>query len=136
MPDKRISELTELATAESTDVLPIVNSGETKKITTANLLGSFAPDFDYVAIDDTDSPYALAGHISIVLADTTGGDITVDLPAAAGSDKRIVWIKNIGSGTLTIDGSGAEEIDAETTQLLTQYSTAQLVCDGSEWWIL
>lgn len=130
MPDKRISELTEITAPTHTDVLPIVNAATTKKVTIANLVGSF------VAIDDTDSPYALGDSIAIILGDTSAGNITVNLPAAADSVGRRIWIKNLGVGTVTVDGNGAETIDDDLTQILAQYSTLQIISDGSEWWIL
>ena len=37
MADQKISQLNEVTSPNSSDVLPIVNNGETKKITVANL---------------------------------------------------------------------------------------------------
>lgn len=42
-----------------------------------------------------------------------------------------VRIKNIGAGTCTIDGSGAEAIDGSTTLALSQYDGATLQIDGA-----
>ena len=65
------------------------------------------------------------------------GTFTVNLPAAAVSDGRIYHVVNIGSGTITIDGSGSETINGATTlALTTQWSVATLHCDGAAWYRL
>ncbi len=75
---------------------------------------------------------------NILLVDATGGNIVVTLPAVADSDQWAATIKRVDSSanTVTIDGSGAETIDDEITQVLALYESAQIVCDGSEWHIL
>jgi len=64
------------------------------------------------------------------------GTFTVTLPPAASSEGKIYYIKNIGSGTITIDGDSSETIDNATTKVLYQYESKQVVSDGSEWWII
>jgi hypothetical protein len=64
------------------------------------------------------------------------GTFTVTLPAAASSIGKIYVIKNIGTGIITVDGSASETIDDETTQILHSYSCMDIVCDGTEWWII
>lgn len=64
------------------------------------------------------------------------GTFTVTLPPAAGSLGKIYVIKNIGSGTITIDANSSETIDNATTKVLYQYESKQVASDGSEWWII
>ncbi len=78
-----------------------------------------------------------------LLCDATGGAVTVDLPPAADvSDDDaggLLYIsKSDASGnTVTIDASGAEEIDGSTTVVLsTQFDSRLLMADGSGWVIL
>jgi hypothetical protein len=76
---------------------------------------------------------------TVALIDASGGNATVNLPAAAGATDRIYYIKKIDSSanTVTIDANGAETIDGATTQtLLTQYDALQIVSDGTQWFIL
>ena len=62
---------------------------------------------------------------------------TVTLPAAAGVSGIIYNIKNIGTGTITVDGASTETIDGSTTAVLnTQYDSITIQCDGTEWWII
>lgn len=65
------------------------------------------------------------------------GTFTVTLPAAANNTGRVYNVKNIGVGTVTVDGNGAETIDgAATYPLSTQYQTVTIQCDGTAWFIL
>ena len=62
---------------------------------------------------------------------------TITLPAASGVTGIIYNIKNVGTGTITVDGSGAETIDGATTvSLSAQYDCITIQCDGSTWWII
>ena len=90
----------------------------------------------YTSIATGDSPVtgALATHYS---ADTSGGAITINLPALAGGNagKEIrVKLKTAGN-TLTLDGNSSETIDGSTTYTLTvQNQAVTLVSDGSSNW--
>lgn len=72
---------------------------------------------------------------SVVLGDSTSGDITLTLPAASGATGQRVKIKKIDASNLVIiDGNSSETIDglADFT-LSSQYSYVEVVCDGTEW---
>lgn len=84
------------------------------------------------AINHTNTPYAATTE-KILLANTSGGNVQVNLPAAAGNSGRIMYIKNVGTGLLTIDGNGAETVEGEATQVLLNGDCALIVCDGSNW---
>lgn len=77
-----------------------------------------------------------------VFGDTALSDFTFTLPTAASAFDgdydagNIYNLKNTGTGTLTIDGNGSEEIDGETTVELIQDETITIQSDGSDWWIL
>jgi hypothetical protein len=65
------------------------------------------------------------------------GTFTVTLPVASTATGCKLNIKNIGTGTITIDGDGSETIDGATTvDIATQYNSFTLVCDGSAWYII
>jgi len=71
------------------------------------------------------------------LIDCTTGTFTITLFAASGNAGRILIIKNSGTGTITVDGNGAETIDGATTQTLsTQWSRITIMCDGTNWKII
>jgi len=63
--------------------------------------------------------------------------MNVNLGAASGLTGREYTIKNIGTGTVTINPDGAETIDGAASHALsTQYESVRIVCDGTEWWII
>ena len=65
------------------------------------------------------------------------GTFTVTLYAAANNIGRIHVIKNSGTGTITVDPFGSETIDGATTYTLSaQWSTVQIICDGTNWKII
>lgn len=74
------------------------------------------------------------GSPVVVLCTNT---ITITLYAANGNAGKIIHIKNIGTGTITIDGNASETIDGSTTNTISvQYGSLSLVCDGSNWHII
>lgn len=66
------------------------------------------------------------------------GTFTINLPTAASVGAGWVYqIKNIGTGTVTIDGNASETIDGQTTiALAVQYDNLTICSDGSNWLIL
>ena len=75
---------------------------------------------------------------TLVLGDTTAGNITVTLPAARTVPGFRVEIKKlVAANTLTVDGNGSETIDGSATLTITpQYTSRSIICDGSGWWIV
>jgi hypothetical protein len=75
---------------------------------------------------------------TIILADATAADQTINLPA--GSDGDSYFIKKIDStvNTVTIDPNGASTIDGETTKVITsQHISLKIVSDGNgDWYII
>jgi len=62
---------------------------------------------------------------------------TVTLPAVSGVSGRIYTIKNVGTGTITVDGASSETIDSATTAVISsQFDSITIQCDGTEWWII
>jgi 6,7-dimethyl-8-ribityllumazine synthase len=61
------------------------------------------------------------------------GTFTVTLPASASGDAgKEIRIKNMGTGTITVDGNASETIDGQTTiDLDTQYSSITLIATGN-----
>lgn len=73
---------------------------------------------------------------SIVLADASGGAITVTLPSPQAD--AIVSVKKIDSSgnAVTIDGAGANIDGSASIQITTQYDSYTLVSDGTNWWVI
>ena len=85
------------------------------------------------------SSVSLLASDSVLLADASGGAITLTLPNASGASGVQLDIKKTDSSqnAVTIDGFSSQTIDDETTHALTtQYDSLTVFCDGTEWWIL
>ena len=89
------------------------------------------------AISDSDSPYTVLPADDIISADSSGGAVTINLPAAASSAKRVIVISGVnggGSTSITADGSDSETIDGATTKAIsTDYGSMQIYCNGTAW---
>jgi len=59
---------------------------------------------------------------------------TIDLPAALVG--KTYYIKNVGSGVITVDAdtTGSTTIDGDTTQTINQYECLKVVSDASVYW--
>ena len=90
---------------------------------------------DLAEIDNTDSPHTVTVEKAI-LGDTTAGAITVTLMAIAGNSGRELSIKNIGTGTLTVETNAAETIDGSANVALAQYESIRVVAGSSGWFIM
>ena len=74
-----------------------------------------------------------------VLCECTSNAITINLPAVSGNEGLVYNIKKIDStgNAVTVDANSSETIDDATTQTISsQYDSIQIICDGSEWWII
>ena len=73
----------------------------------------------------------------LVRADTSGGSITLTLPAIASNDGRQYKIfKSSAANNLSIDPNGSENIDGNSTTLVltSQYDHISLICNSTDGW--
>lgn len=83
------------------------------------------------------SANATAGDETFILADASGGDVTISLPSAATCVDRVYYIKktDTSNNDVILDASGAETIDGDPTyDLKIDYESVAIVSDGSNWW--
>lgn len=83
--------------------------------------------------------YTVSTTDRFIIVDASGGNITITLPEASTCQGYEFTIKKIDSSvnTVTIDGDGAETIDDDTTQIISnQYDAITVTSDNSEWWII
>jgi len=79
------------------------------------------------------SPYTALITDYVILCDSTGGAVSVTLPAA--TNKLILRFKNVGTNSCTISRAGADTIDGGTSATLTlQYQAVDLAADGTSAW--
>ena len=75
----------------------------------------------------------------LIIADATGGAITMTLPTAALVPGRIYVFKRINSGAnaVIVDPSGAETIDGAATYTLSaQWNSVTIMSNGTAWFII
>lgn len=113
----------------------VVTEAATQTLTNKTLT---TPKIAYAqtTITSAASPYSATNANSTILANATGGAITVNLPAAASNTGLVLNIKKTDSSVnvVTVDGNASETIDGQTTFLLHfQYEEITIACDGSNW---
>ena len=64
------------------------------------------------------------------------GTITITLFTAIGHENVIRIIKNVGAGTVMIDGYSAETIDGVATKALTANQFCTIISDGANWQVI
>jgi hypothetical protein len=91
-------------------------------------------------ITNTNSPYTVVSTDNVIMCSTSGGAITINLPAASGQNERTIRIKdkgNAATNNITIDANGSETIDGALTKVInTNYGSVTLYCDGTSWFLL
>ncbi len=80
--------------------------------------------------------YTITSSDDIIAGDASGGAITITLPTAVGIAGRLFTVKRINSGSnnVTVATTSSQTIDGDTTQVLVlQYTSIDVVSDGSNW---
>lgn len=80
--------------------------------------------------------YTVTADDRLIYFDTTGGDITADLPDAASFEPwtPFAFVKTVAANTLTLDPDGAQTFDGASTKAITDADEQyQAVSDGSNW---
>lgn len=83
--------------------------------------------------------YTATAHDMVILVDTSGGAVTVTLPAVAGTEGRSYVIKKIttDANAVTVDGDSGDLIDGATTYVITApYESITILSTGSAWWVV
>ena len=78
-------------------------------------------DYDVVATDD------------VLLCN---GTFTLSLPPCSESKRKMFYLSNISTGTITIDPNGSETIGGETSVALSAEAKITIISDGSNWYSL
>jgi hypothetical protein len=79
--------------------------------------------------------YVILPGVDLVIADSTGGILTVTLPTAVGISGVIKIIKKINAGNnITISCNGSETIDGSSTHTIsTQWDSLKVISNGTNW---
>lgn len=80
----------------------------------------------------TDS-YTASENLDLIICNKATA-MTVTLPLAIGQGRQIT-VKNVGVGTVTVDGNGADTIDGSTSANLAQHEFYRLIDYAPNKWI-
>lgn len=75
----------------------------------------------------------------VILADATGGNLTITLPSVSTYPGQVYTIKKIDGtiNTVTVDGAGSQTIDGELIiTIIDQYVSITIANNGVAWYIL
>lgn len=89
-------------------------------------------------IREESSNYTITSSDGTVGVDTSGGAVTITLPAVAAVTAGIKYtIKNIdGANAVTVDADGSETIDGATTATVPYPNALKVQSTGTGWWII
>ena len=124
-------------------VLAHVTTGD---LATASLHNSLIDDLAVLKTEVDDNglinwgaPRAISANVGLAATDKVAhctGTITVSLLAASGNAGKFVFIKNVGSGTVTVNVSGGgSNIDSAGSINFAANDAGIFYCDGTQWWI-
>jgi hypothetical protein len=85
-----------------------------------------------------DSPYTVADTDETILCNAAAGAMTINLPSAVQSGRKITVNKiDTSSNAITVDASGIQTISGDLTQVLLTYrASITMIADGSNWWLI
>ena len=90
-------------------------------------------------ITNAGSPYTVIATDQFLLADTSSGNVTFNLPAIATSDGRdlIAMKSTLDNNNVVLDANASETINGSTTKTIQgQYSGLHIRCDASVGWLI
>lgn len=100
----------------------------------ANPIVSSSGGSSSVNVATKTSNYTLTSSNDVVLADTSGGNVTLTLPTAVGVSKLFTLKKIASANTMTIATTSAQTIDGSSSIAITaQYESITVASDNSNW---
>ena len=107
------------------EVLAINFGGYWRFLKVSSLLNGLS-----LAVASKTAAYTATVHDDVLLCN---GTFTVSLPTAAGITGKVLYIKNTGSGTITIDGYLSETVGGGATASVAAGNTTKIISDGTNW---
>lgn len=142
---KKISQLNAVSSVQPSDLLAVVQGGETKKAQVYQLENYLVPTNLTVSSGDTvnlsDSTYSDAMLIRLSWSGANG-TMTLNLPSASDNTNRLMrFISNGGFNTATrveLTPINSQELDGSTDSYVInkEFEGIQVWSDGVEWFII
>ena len=142
MADSKISELTSATSIGVSDLLYVVQSNTSKKLTTAVLFANAANVTlkGNINLDSSVQTLSTAGAITLtspithLSADASGGAITI--PAGTTNQLKYVVMTSTAGGSYTINGVGSNIAANANVVFSAVGKTAQLLYTDSKWFMV
>lgn len=106
--------------------------------TTLNASAGGATTYTVVSTSAASYTGVATTDVTIILADATSNNITVNLPTAV-SNTATYYIKKVDSSanTVTVDGNASETIDGGLTAVIrAQYAAIEVISDNANWQVV
>jgi len=142
---KKISQLNAVSSVQPSDLLAVVQGGETKKATVSHLENYLVPSNITVSDGDTvnlsDSTYSDSMLIRLSWSGANG-TMTLNLPSASDNTNRLMrFISNGGFNNATrveLTPINSETLDGSTSAYVInkEFEGIQVWSDGVEWFII
>jgi hypothetical protein len=87
----------------------------------------------YLQITNVSNTYSVQAADEVLIC--SSGPYNVYLPATTGSD-RVLYVKNINSGNITVVANGTDVIDTTSTQIIQQWNTLQIIDGATGYWYI
>lgn len=85
----------------------------------------------------TAGTHTITNGYELILCDTSGGGVTVDLPdPTLSKGKKYYFKKTTTSHQVTITGGGADIDGSATKVMTTQFETCTVISNGVQWWLI
>lgn len=89
------------------------------------------------SITYTAGTHTITNGYELILCDTSGGAVTVDLPdPTLSKGKKYYFKKTTTSHQVTITGGGADIDGSATKVMTTQFETCTVISNGVQWWLI
>lgn len=132
MADKSVPQLTALTTLASGDLFHVVRGGIDYKMDYDELITAFLGNMFYPFTQTTIAYTLLATDETV---ECTSGTYAVTLPTAVGKTGKVYYIKNSGTGVISINTTTGQTIDggAGGSITLAQYDALFVQSNGTNW---
>lgn len=85
----------------------------------------------------TAGTHTITNGYELILCDTSGGAVTIDLPdPTLSKGKKYYFKKTTTSHQVTITGGGADIDGSATKVMTTQFETCTVISNGVQWWLI
>lgn len=114
------------------------NSNKTQNYSSESISEFSSKSLSFTSVGSNSYAVIASDRLLYVDDDSIGSAVTVDLPAVASSEKRVLKVMKLGSShNVTIQANGAELINgANTLVLTTQYKCVELHSNGAAWYVI